>query len=157
MTSMPAAMHSFYPLPRAIPTRYHFHLFRSRLEARWAVFFDSLGIRWTYEPEGYSLGGGGYLPDFQIGGALYAEVKPHDPPYGAWDKAYRFSEFAPILCLSGPPSPVVYPCEFKGKRIGVVFSQGKVVYTDTRIGEEVEIDNEVCSAIEAACSERFGT
>lgn len=29
-----------------IQTRYAGCLFRSRLEARWAVFFDHLGIRW---------------------------------------------------------------------------------------------------------------
>lgn len=31
-------------------------LFRSRLEARWAVFFDELGIRWEFEPEGFYVG-----------------------------------------------------------------------------------------------------
>ena len=37
-----------------IPTPYHHHLFRSRLEARWAVYFDALGIQdfpWHEEPE----------------------------------------------------------------------------------------------------------
>jgi hypothetical protein len=29
--------------------------FRSRLEARWAVFFDTLGLKWWYEPEGFDL------------------------------------------------------------------------------------------------------
>ncbi len=52
----------------AIGTRYKGCNFRSRLEARWAVFFDSLGIEWTYETEGYELTRGGermrYLPDF---------------------------------------------------------------------------------------------
>lgn len=38
---------------RAIETRYKGYRFRSRLEARWAVFFDSLGIKWQYEPEGF--------------------------------------------------------------------------------------------------------
>ena len=28
---------------------------RSRLEARWAVFFDTAGIAWQYEPEGFDL------------------------------------------------------------------------------------------------------
>ena len=41
--------------------------FRSRLEARWAVFFDALGLRWEYEPEGYRLDDGTcYLPDFYV-------------------------------------------------------------------------------------------
>lgn len=36
-----------------IPTRYAGCWFRSRLEARWAVFLDTLGIRWEYEPQGF--------------------------------------------------------------------------------------------------------
>jgi hypothetical protein len=39
--------------PRAIETEYKGHLFRSRLEARWAVFFDECEINWKYETEGY--------------------------------------------------------------------------------------------------------
>lgn len=63
---------------QAIETRYKQHRFRSRLEARWAVFFDALGIQWEYEPEGYDLGAAGwYLPDFWLpGAAFHAEVKP---------------------------------------------------------------------------------
>ena len=40
---------------RAIQTEYKGYLFRSRLEARWAVFFDACGVDWEYEPEGYDL------------------------------------------------------------------------------------------------------
>ena len=50
-----------------IQTRYAGHFFRSRLEARWAVYFDALGITWEYEKEGYDLGEAGwYLPDFWL-------------------------------------------------------------------------------------------
>jgi hypothetical protein len=51
---------------KAIETKYKGYRFRSRLEARWAVFFDALGIEWTYEPQGFEKGGTRYLPDFQI-------------------------------------------------------------------------------------------
>lgn len=37
---------------KAVETVYKGYLFRSRLEARWTIFFDSLGIKWEYEPEG---------------------------------------------------------------------------------------------------------
>ncbi len=37
----------------AIETIYKGYRFRSRLEARWAVFFDVMGIEWLYEPEGF--------------------------------------------------------------------------------------------------------
>jgi hypothetical protein len=37
---------------KAIDTEYDGHLYRSRLEARWAVFFDTLDIPFEYELEG---------------------------------------------------------------------------------------------------------
>jgi hypothetical protein len=51
---------------KPIETHYAGHRFRSRLEARWAVFFDSLGIKWLYEPQGYVVDGRPYLPDFLV-------------------------------------------------------------------------------------------
>lgn len=62
---------------RAIETNYRGYKMRSRLEARWAVFFDRLGIEWEYEKEGYDLGSAGwYLPDFWLPQvSMWAEVK----------------------------------------------------------------------------------
>ena len=52
---------------KVIETKYKGYLFRSRLEARWAVFFDACGVKWEYEPEGFDLGEGiYYLPDFLL-------------------------------------------------------------------------------------------
>ena len=58
---------------KPIETQYNGYRFRSRLEARWAVFFDSLGINYEYEKEGYDLGFNDitnetvyYLPDFYL-------------------------------------------------------------------------------------------
>lgn len=51
---------------KPIETHYAGCRFRSRLEARWAVFFDALGIRWEYEPQGYVVKGKPYLPDFVL-------------------------------------------------------------------------------------------
>jgi hypothetical protein len=67
---------------RAIETKYNGYRFRSRLEARWAVFFDTLGIPWQYEKEGYDLGPDGlYLPDFWFPAphSFWAAVKPETP------------------------------------------------------------------------------
>lgn len=47
----------------AIPTEYRGVHFRSRLEARWACWFDLVGWPWTYEPLELS----GYIPDFLVG------------------------------------------------------------------------------------------
>lgn len=57
-----------------IPTEFKGIVFRSRLEARWAHFFDSLNWKWEYEP----LDLQGYIPDFLIYGArsFLVEVKP---------------------------------------------------------------------------------
>lgn len=56
--------------PKAIPTRYDGHLFRSRLEARWALFFNFVGLRWEFEREAFSLEVEGkrvgYTPDFWL-------------------------------------------------------------------------------------------
>lgn len=68
---------------KPIQTEYKGYLFRSRLEARWAVFFDACHVRWEYEPQGYVLDNGQYyLPDFLLHGVdgrcgpdLYVEVK----------------------------------------------------------------------------------
>lgn len=69
---------------KPIETQYKGYRFRSRLEARWAVFFDALGVQWEYEPEGFDLGAvGWYLPDFRIssGGVsvVWVEVKGQYP------------------------------------------------------------------------------
>jgi hypothetical protein len=77
---------------KAIETDYKGYRFRSRLEARWAVFFDALGLRWEYEPEGFELPSGRYLPDFFVrmpathgatkrhpGAGYWVEVKGEDP------------------------------------------------------------------------------
>lgn len=66
---------------KAIETIYNGYKFRSRLEARWAVFFDSLGVQWEYEKEGYRFSDGTqYLPDFWLPGLKYwIEIKGQYP------------------------------------------------------------------------------
>ena len=51
---------------KAIETRYNGYKFRSRLEARRAVFFDTLHLEYRYEPEGYVFEEMPYLPDFYL-------------------------------------------------------------------------------------------
>jgi len=55
---------------KAIETEYKGYRFRSRLEARWAVFFETAGIKWQYEPEGFISNmyetPERYLPDFYL-------------------------------------------------------------------------------------------
>jgi hypothetical protein len=83
---------------KAIQTRYNGCYFRSRLEARYAVFFDSLEIKWDYEPEGFELPDGRrYLPDFWLhapnreGSGYWVEIKPIRPTADEFDRLKRVS------------------------------------------------------------------
>lgn len=74
---------------KAIETIYNGYRFRSRLEARWAVFFDEANIEYEYEPEGFiGYCGAKYLPDFYLPKFdTYAEVKGSDGQLKRdWDK-----------------------------------------------------------------------
>lgn len=52
---------------KPIETKYNGNFFRSRAEARWALFFDELNIKYIYEPEGFTFSDGTrYLPDFYL-------------------------------------------------------------------------------------------
>lgn len=75
---------------KPIDTRYGGYLFRSRLEARWAVFFDSIctnaerdeWLKWDYEAQGFDLPSGPYLPDFYMPDYhTFVEIKPDK---GGW-------------------------------------------------------------------------
>jgi hypothetical protein len=100
---------------KALDTYYNGYMFRSRLEARWAVFFDSCGVQWEYEAQGCDLGDGiWYLPDFVLhdvtfnhgsyssGNDLYVEVKGHMTKSDA-DKIKAFSKEKPILLVEEIP------------------------------------------------------
>jgi hypothetical protein len=50
----------------AIETRYGGRHYRSRIEARWVVFLDVLGVEFEYEPEKFLIDGEPYIPDFFI-------------------------------------------------------------------------------------------
>lgn len=87
----------------AIETAYAGRLFRSRLEARWAVFFDSLGIHWQYEPQGFeAVDGSRYLPDFYLPD-LQTWVEVKGDPNGLRAQRQRICSV-----LSGARSPIPY-------------------------------------------------
>jgi len=59
----------------AIETFYRGIRFRSRLESKWAAFFDEVGWRWQYEPIDFE----GWIPDFVLFGRteqIFVDVKP---------------------------------------------------------------------------------
>jgi hypothetical protein len=66
---------------KPIETIHSGYRFRSRLEARWAVFFETLGIKYRYEDDGFPLKDGTwYLPDFWLPELRkFVEIKPENP------------------------------------------------------------------------------
>jgi hypothetical protein len=101
----------------AIETVYDGYRFRSRLEARWAVFFKAAGIRYIYEPECFRLPSGKlYLPDFYLPevnmrttedkGGIYAEVKPSKPNSDEMDYLFELSRITgkSVLLIEGMPT-----------------------------------------------------
>jgi hypothetical protein len=97
---------------KAIQTQYKGYRFRSRLEARWAVFFDALDIKWGYEHEGYDLGKlGWYLPDFWLPQvSMWAEVKAGKFSQEELDKCDALTEKTCFYCLllDGTPEATNY-------------------------------------------------
>lgn len=95
---------------KAIETAYKGYRFRSRLEARWAVFFDSLGKKWEYEPEGFYLKAGMYLPDFHVEHIGYCEVKPNLESLSQTEinKLVEFDIEKGLWVLDGTPDFRVY-------------------------------------------------
>jgi hypothetical protein len=92
---------------KAINTHFDNLYFRSRLEARWAVYFKSLGIEYVYEMEGYNFDGFNYLPDFYFPKYdFYGEVK-HEH-FGDVD-AKKWNSFVtnikkPLIIFDGMPN-----------------------------------------------------
>lgn len=97
---------------KPIETFYNDYHFRSRLEARWAVYFDALGIEYEYEKEGYDLGDSGYyLPDFWLNQvSMWAEVKGKDFTEDENKKAKALAILSgkPVLRLVGIPDYRTY-------------------------------------------------
>lgn len=91
---------------KAIPTMYKGYKFRSRLEAKWAAFFElytNRGLQWEYEPEGFDLDGLWYLPDFRVtspqGYVQWYEIKPPNVPLSFTDQR-KISEFDKAICAA---------------------------------------------------------
>jgi hypothetical protein len=147
---------------KAIQTSYKGVLFRSRLEARWAVFFDALAIRWQFEPEGYELKDGTkYLPDFWLRDLkAFLEVKPEADPFTKARKFARESKRS-IILAAGEPGGLMFIASRASTRRGeqdtaVCINPGKDdhgrLWVDPSPGEVVDFQGE---AAEVARTHRF--
>lgn len=103
---------------KALETYYNGYRFRSRTEARWAVYFNSLGIPFEYEPEGFRLPNGeNYLPDFRLSLRTrelryywWAEVKgqPFTPAERLRCDLLSQLVSCPVILLVGSPDAISY-------------------------------------------------
>lgn len=90
---------------KIIETTYNNYRFRSRLEARWAIFFDCLGIEYEYEKEGYDIRGTWYLPDFWLPKQeCWFEVKGDNKAVSENYNLYQHFAFevGPIVVFTNP-------------------------------------------------------
>lgn len=90
---------------KAIETDFDGHLFRSRLEASWAVFFNHLKIKYEYEKEGFHLDGKMYLPDFWLPEQeIWIEIKGQEPTERERDLAMSLAAMTKhhVLVFWGP-------------------------------------------------------
>ena len=106
-------------LLKPIETVFDGYRFRSRLEARWAVFFKTLGIPYEYEKEGYDLDGVWYLPDFWMPSLdCWIEIKFEAPTDIEVTKAEKLclTSQKPVYIFYGSKLEPLQSCD---KTIGV--------------------------------------
>lgn len=108
----------------AIPVRYDNILFRSRLEAQWAYYFDLQQMPWQYEPVGFRIDHSGYLPDFYLPQQeCWVEVKGPAFAKDAYFKATEISTFTslPILILNQHPKNRAFELIYPNQEIKLVY------------------------------------
>lgn len=96
------------PTVRALETHYAGYTFRSRTEARWAVFLSTLDVAWDYEPTGFEFNGERYLPDFWLPRQeRWLEVKGVRPTPEEREKCQWLADGTgqPVLVVWGEPRP----------------------------------------------------
>jgi hypothetical protein len=92
---------------KALQTNYRGVTYRSRTEARWALYLDELRVPYAYEPEGFDLGGDWYLPDFWLPSpGVWFEVKGVEPDEREIRVAKSLAKASrcPVIIAVGPPS-----------------------------------------------------
>ena len=148
---------------KPIETVYNGYRFRSRLEARWAVFFDALGVKYEYGPGGFEVNGVKYLPDFLIYDVegihafewrknIYVEVKG-SPDY---DSACKVSTFCGFPYCDTPGAPAYLPIWV----VGNIPDPSNYIYDmeKQRIDRCSEISEKIsCGKGCALCINDFGT
>ena len=144
---------------KAIETSYKGYRFRSRVEARWAIFFDALDLPWEYEPEGYDLDGVYYLPDFWIPDwDMFAEIKGSSFDKLTEDEQIKIRKLAfhsrkPVILLDGAPDTKEYRLFEYDPWSNTLFERMEPLFIAMDDDMELTINYE--AAVKAARSARF--
>lgn len=155
------------PVSGAIPRTYNGITFRSTTEARFARWFDLLGLTWSYEAEGYTDGVVSAMPDFWLPRfACHLEVK-HSDDYNRMkpQAVARVSGCGVLVATSSPWSDPafafhrVYPHGDidEGWRLiwRNVGDDGLAITPELFLMRDVEPDADVQIAASAAGNHRF--
>lgn len=121
----------------AIETSYKGYKFRSRLEARWAVFFDELGLEWKYEDQGYEVGEHRYLPDFYLPTKGYwCEVKgdPSGLQHDFHRMAAMLGETSPLPGWGRGSTGLILLGEVPQTNFGTLILHPRITYIDKALG-----------------------
>lgn len=123
------------------PTIYNGTKYRSRLEARWAAFFDLIGWKYQYEPYDFP----GWTPDFAVYGSenriLFIEVKPVTTKSLAKEYSIKLKDIIPrvnaiMICSDFKPCDSWGPI-LAGYQISHI--DQNYYYDDNILGEAFEV------------------
>jgi hypothetical protein len=143
---------------KAIETAYNGYRFRSRLEARWAVFFDAINLRYQYEPEGFVIPAGDaefqYLPDFYLPDFdMHVEVKGDYRRLNMPRLMHVVNALDQLLLLGDLPNPVSWTPKhslfyaidsksFRGRPAETYIIQSRSVFTQHALNWDGEAGDE---------------
>jgi hypothetical protein len=90
---------------KPIQIKYAGLTFRSKTEAKWALFMDLIGCKYIYEPEGYDLGDGVcYCPDFYLPDIdTFLEIKPITGGYESPTDLLAEKSGKRVILMKGTP------------------------------------------------------
>jgi len=145
---------------KSLQTQYAGYLFRSRLEARWAKYFNLMGIQFNYEPLGVQLESGKkYLPDFFLPSLnIFVECKGILTSNYDIERVYDFGIESKkgVLIAQGDPDNIDYTIIFPENNKIIT----KTVSIDFEGNEFREFTGDIGSlsesSLNSAKSDRFG-